>query len=131
MTSDQLHSILQFPLPSLPLRAGVDDPGRIQVSPRDHERNAHSTRTCLLIAPSIGEVLALLLVRRTAMKPSRMLMVAGCAVILLGTAPAAFAQRGGGGHFGGGGGGGGHGGGVAIGRGGGWAGGPMGRGIRR
>src|SRR5262245_18790627 len=54
MTSDQLHSILQFPLPSLPLRAGVDDPGRIQVSPREHERNAHSTRTCLLIAPSIG-----------------------------------------------------------------------------
>jgi hypothetical protein len=59
------------------------------------------------------------------MKPTRMLVAAGCAVVLLGTTPAAFAQRGGGGH-GGGGGGGGHGGGAAISRGG--AGGSMSRG---
>lgn len=61
------------------------------------------------------------------MKPTRMLVAAGCAVLLLGTAPVAFAQRGGGGH-GGGGGGGGHGGGATMSRGGGSAGGSMSRG---
>jgi hypothetical protein len=60
------------------------------------------------------------------MKPTRMLVAAGCAAVLLGTAPVAFAQRGGGGH--GGGGGGGHGGGAPMSRGGGSAGGPMSRG---
>src|SRR4029453_3003592 len=64
----------------------------------------------------------------TAMKISRMLVAAGCAVVLLGTAPAAFAQRGGGGGHGGGGGGF-HGGGMGGGfRGGGGAGSMMGHG---
>ena len=57
------------------------------------------------------------------MKTTRMLVAAGCAVVLLGTAPVAFAQRGGGGHGGGGGGGGGRGGGATMSRGGGSAGG--------
>jgi PEGA domain len=61
------------------------------------------------------------------MKATRMLVAAGCAVVLLGTAPVAFAQRGGGGH-GGGGGGGGHGGGAVMSRGSGLAGGSMSRG---
>jgi len=60
------------------------------------------------------------------MTPTRMLVAAGCAVVLLGTAPVAFAQRGGGGH--GGAGGGGHGSGAAVSRGGGSAGGSMSRG---
>src|SRR5215471_18862302 len=61
----------------------------------------HLTRMRLFITPSIGEMLALTFVRRTTMKPSRMLVAAGCALVLFGTAPAALAQRGGGGHGGG------------------------------
>src|SRR5215831_6434388 len=49
--------------------------------------------------------------RKRAMNISRMLVTAGCAVVLLAGAPAAFAQRGGGGGHGGGGMGGFHGGG--------------------
>src|SRR5262245_15505799 len=61
------------------------------------------------------------------MNISRMLVAAGCAVALLGAAPAAFAQRGGGGH-GGGGGGGFHGGGMGGGFRGGGVGSMMGHG---
>ena len=63
------------------------------------------------------------------MKTSRMLVTLGCAVMLFGATPAAFAQRGGGGHGGGGHGGGGHGG--AGGGPGGWGGGHGGMGGGR